>query len=176
MVAKKIRAMRKRAIKQMKKLKKSLNIRKKGWDPKTEIFFDRPMPDWLVFAFIVTPVVLLCAVLAHQYTASALLAGIVAAVVYVCISVVIFGMNYHLSRDELRVFIGPFKVRVFKLADFESASYGYPNVIHEHWTVRFSNHITLRKKKGILRSLVITPSDPNVFLEQLKVLGVKVNK
>jgi len=169
------KVMGKKVRKQITSLSKKLNIRKKGWDPKTEIFFDKPIPDWPVFAFVMTPAVLLLSLLAYNYTLSVWASILTGAVVYFCISVVIFGMSYELSSEELRVFIGPFKVRSYKLSNFEGARYGYPNIIHEHWTVRFSNHITLSKKKGILRHLVITPSDPKVFLDQLKVVGVKVN-
>ena len=150
--------------------------KKGGWNPEIEVFVDRPRPDWLVFALILVPAVVISALATYYGTGMVYVALLTGSLVLFGISVILFGTSYELSREKLRIFIGPFNTRSFTLSQFEHARHGYPNVINEHWTVRLSNHITLHKKNGLIRSLVITPSNPQTFLDQLRDFGIKIKK
>ena len=41
--------------------------------------------------------------------------------------------------------------------------------VHESWSgLRFWNAVTLRRRRGLFRNVIVTPDDPDRFIEELK--------
>jgi hypothetical protein len=76
-------------------------------------------------------------------------------------------IRYRLTADSLLVEILGFKARRFRLDDIEAVHRegAFP---HESWGGwRFWNSVTLRRRSGFLRHVVLTPDDPDAFVAEL---------
>jgi hypothetical protein len=76
-------------------------------------------------------------------------------------------IDYRLAPTEVQITVFGFVVRKFAYADIEDVLMGSRSG-GENWARRFSGYVTIRRKRGLFRSVVITPDDPEGFVMQLK--------
>lgn len=76
-------------------------------------------------------------------------------------------LRYRLTADSLVVEILGWKVRRFRLDDIEAVHRdgAFP---HESWGGwRFWNSVTLRRRSGWVRHVILTPDDPDLFVAEM---------
>jgi len=75
---------------------------------------------------------------------------------------------YRITDSALEVHILGRAIRRIPLADIEEV-HRRGALIHENWSsLRFWNGVTIRRRSGLLRNLVISPDDPDGFVERLQ--------
>lgn len=93
-------------------------------------------------------------------------AMLVIAIVFLYVAA--FGsIRYRITDDSLWVEVLGFRVRRFRLDDIEAVHRqgAFP---HESWGGwRFGNSVTLRRRSGWLRHVIVTPEDPERFVADL---------
>ncbi len=85
----------------------------------------------------------------------------------------ISSLNYLLDDHYLRIRLGPLPFRKFAIYDISDARVGF-----SHWTESWTNTIyppaisrkcvTIYRKSGIFKRVLITPDDPAAFVERIK--------
>jgi hypothetical protein len=76
-------------------------------------------------------------------------------------------IRYRVTEEALEVVMFWMVVRRISLADIEEVHRrgAFP---HECWSgPRFWNAVTIRRRRGLLRSVIITPDDPDRFVADL---------
>lgn len=77
-------------------------------------------------------------------------------------------IRYRVTGDAVEVLLLGCRVRRIALDDIEEVS-RRGAFIHESWSgPRFWNAVTLRRRSGVLRNVIITPDDPDRFVESLE--------
>ena len=76
-------------------------------------------------------------------------------------------IDYRLTPTEVQITLFGFAVRMFPYTDIEDVLLGSKGA-GENWARRFSGYVTIRRKRGLFRSIVITPDDPEEFVARLK--------
>jgi hypothetical protein len=77
-------------------------------------------------------------------------------------------LEVRLGNEALEIMILGVPFRTIPYADIQSADPG-GSLLQEHWTsFRLRNRITLHLRRGKRRAIVITPSDPEAFLLDLR--------
>lgn len=77
-------------------------------------------------------------------------------------------LKFHLGEGALDILALGVAFRTIPYRDIESARLG-GSLLHEHWaTFRLANRITLHLRRGTRRAIVITPPDPEAFLQRLE--------
>ena len=77
-------------------------------------------------------------------------------------------LRYRLTADSLLVEILGIRVRRFRFDDIEAVHRegAFP---HEAWGGwRFWNSVTVRRRSGFLRHVILTPDDPDRFVAELR--------
>ena len=75
---------------------------------------------------------------------------------------------YRITDSALEVRILGRAIRRIPLADIEEV-HRRGALIHENWSsLKFWNGVTIRRRSGLLRNFVISPDDPDGFVEQLQ--------
>ena len=82
-------------------------------------------------------------------------------------------LNYLIDDRYLRIFLGPVPLRKFSIDDIRDARVGF-----SHWTESWTNTIypptisrkgvTIYRKSGGVKKVLITPDDPAGFVERIK--------
>jgi hypothetical protein len=91
--------------------------------------------------------------------------AVAALVVIFCAAV--GSIRYRVTGDAVEVDLLGRRVRRIALDDIEDVS-RRGAFIHESWSgPRFWNAVTLRRRRGLLRHVIITPDDPDLFVESL---------
>lgn len=79
-----------------------------------------------------------------------------------------FPFTYELSGEGLEVRFGPWVVRRIYYSDMTGAEAGYA-FWNEHWSNFWPwEHITIRRKTGLIKNFVINPPDRDKFLNELR--------
>ena len=79
-----------------------------------------------------------------------------------------FPFTYELSGEGLEVRFGPWVVRRIYYSDMTGAEAGYA-FWNEHWSNFWPwEHITVRRKTGLIKNFVINPPERDRFLNELK--------
>ena len=79
-----------------------------------------------------------------------------------------FPFTYELSGEGLEVIFGPWVVRRIYYSDMTGAKPGYA-FWNEHWSNFWPwEHITIRRKTGLIKNFVINPPERDKFLNELK--------
>ena len=74
---------------------------------------------------------------------------------------------YRITPEALEVRTLGMVARRIPLRDIEEV-HRRGALLHENWSgPRFWNAVTIRRRKGLLRSIVISPNDPERFMERL---------
>src|SRR5262245_30854795 len=77
-------------------------------------------------------------------------------------------IRYRLTDDAIEVEVLGRRVRRFQLDDIEQVS-RRGAFIHESWSgPRFWNAVTLRRRRGFFRHVIITPDEPDRFMEEIE--------
>jgi hypothetical protein len=79
-------------------------------------------------------------------------------------------VRYRVTSEALEVMLLWMVVRRIPLSDIEEVHRrgAFP---HECWSgLRFWNAVTVRKRRGVLKSVIITPDDPEGFVAHLSAL------
>jgi hypothetical protein len=77
-------------------------------------------------------------------------------------------LKFRLEDQALEIVALGVPFRTIPYADIQSADRG-GSLLREHWvSFRLKNRITLHLRRGKHRSIVITPSDPDAFLLDLR--------
>lgn len=77
-------------------------------------------------------------------------------------------IKFRLEDQALEIVALGIPFRTIPYADIQSADRG-GSLFHEHWlSFRLNNRITLQLRRGKRRTIVITPSDPDAFLLDLR--------
>jgi len=79
-------------------------------------------------------------------------------------------IQYQLGEKGVEVLIAGRPVRRIRYGDIESVRRGY-SFWNEHWSSRLDvwrTGVTIRRRSGLLRNFVITPDDPDAFLDNLR--------
>jgi hypothetical protein len=91
--------------------------------------------------------------------------AIAAIVVLFCAA--IGSIRYRVTGDAIEVDLLGRRVRRIAFDDIEEVS-RRGAFIHESWSgPRFWNAVTLRRRRGLFRHVIITPDDPDRFVESL---------
>lgn len=91
--------------------------------------------------------------------------AIAAILVLFCASV--GSIRYRVTGDAVEIELLGRRVRRIALDDIEEVS-RRGSFIHESWSgPRFWNAVTLRRRRGLVRHVIITPDDPDRFVESL---------
>jgi len=76
-------------------------------------------------------------------------------------------VNYRITPDALEVFALGRVARRIPFADIIEV-HRRGALLHENWSgLRFWNAVTIRRRKGVLRNIVISPDDPEHFVDRL---------
>lgn len=76
-------------------------------------------------------------------------------------------IRYRITADSLLVEVLGFRTRRFRLDDIEAVHRegAFP---HESWGGwRFWNSVTIRRRSGFLRHVIVTPDEPDAFVAEL---------
>ena len=96
-----------------------------------------------------------------------LLRAMLIAPIVVLFFAAIGSIRYRLTDDAIEVEVFGRRVRRFLLDDIEEVS-RRGAFIHESWSgPRFWNAVTLRRRRGFLRHVIITPDEPDRFVEEI---------
>ncbi len=77
-------------------------------------------------------------------------------------------ISYRITDTTLEVRILGRVVRRLTLADIEDV-HRRGALIHENWSsLKFWNSVTIRRRSGLFRNFVISPDDPDAFVERLQ--------
>src|SRR5881397_3558187 len=77
-------------------------------------------------------------------------------------------ITYRITDTALEVRILGRVIRRILLADIEEV-HRRGALVHENWSsLKFWNSVTIRRRSGLLRNFVISPDDPDGFVEQLQ--------
>lgn len=77
-------------------------------------------------------------------------------------------LRYRLGHEGLEILALGVPFRTISYADIQSAHRG-GSLRNEHWvTFHLANRITLHLRRGRRRAIVITPPDPEAFLQDLQ--------
>ncbi len=79
-------------------------------------------------------------------------------------------IDYRLEDNALSVTVGKRPIRRIPYSDIESVKRGW-TFWNEHWERRLDfwrGSVTIRRKHGLLKNLVITPDDPDSFVSALE--------
>ena len=75
---------------------------------------------------------------------------------------------YRITDSSLDVRILGWAIRRVRLSDIEEV-HRRGALIHENWSsLKFWNSVTIRRRTGLLRNFVISPDDPDRFVERLE--------
>jgi hypothetical protein len=90
------------------------------------------------------------------------------AAVLVMFCAAVGSIRYRVTGDAVEVLLLGRRVRRIAFDDIEEVS-RRGAIIHESWSgPRFWNAVTLRRRRGLLRNVIITPDDPDRFVERLE--------
>ena len=79
-----------------------------------------------------------------------------------------FPFTYELSGEGLEVRFGPWVVRRIYYSDMTGAEPGYA-FWNEHWSNFWPwEHLTIRRKTGLIKNFVINPPERDNFLNELR--------
>lgn len=91
---------------------------------------------------------------------------IIAAILFTFV-ILVATIRYRITEEALEVIIMGKVARRIPLRDIEEV-HRRGALLHENWsTIRFWNAIIIRRRRGILKNIVISPDDPDRFAEQL---------
>lgn len=77
-------------------------------------------------------------------------------------------MQYRLAEEGLEIVVLGVSFRTIPYPGIEAVELG-GSLLHEHWvTFRLNRLVTLRLRHGKRRIVVISPSDPQAFLRELR--------
>jgi hypothetical protein len=77
-------------------------------------------------------------------------------------------LRYRIAPDALEILMLNLVVRRIRLGDIEEV-HRRGALLHESWsTLKFWNSVTIRRRTGLLRNLVVSPDDPEAFTERLR--------
>ena len=76
-------------------------------------------------------------------------------------------IDYRLSPTEVQITLFGLAVRKISYTDIEDVFMGSVGA-GENWARKFSGYVTIRRKRGTFRSVVITPDRPEDFVARLK--------
>ena len=90
------------------------------------------------------------------------------AAVLVLFCAAIGSIRYRVTGEAVEVLLLGRRVRRIAFDDIEEVS-RRGAIIHESWSgPRFWNAVTLRRRRGFFRHVIITPDDPDQFVERLE--------
>lgn len=91
------------------------------------------------------------------------------------IHAIFWGMTFTVDEAYVRVRMYGFTVRKVAVSDIEWAAQDWV-FWNEHWTntVNPKRMVLLRRRTGLFKNFLISPSSPIVFLNELGAYGVKV--
>jgi hypothetical protein len=91
------------------------------------------------------------------------------------IHAIFWGMTFTIDVGHVRVRVYGLTVRKVALSDIEYAAQDWA-FWNEHWTntVKPGKMVLLRRRTGLFKNFLISPSSPIVFLNELGAYGVKV--
>ena len=93
-------------------------------------------------------------------------AMIIAAILFTFV-ILVATIHYRITEEALEVMILGKVARRIPLRDIEEV-HRRGALLHENWsTFRFWNAIIIRRRRGILKNIVISPDDPDRFAERL---------
>lgn len=93
-------------------------------------------------------------------------AMLIAAVVLVFL-VTVASIDYRIAPAALEVLLFGRVMRRIRLADIE-AVHRRGALLHESWSgLKIWNSVTIRRRSGLFRNFVVTPDDPDRFVERL---------
>jgi hypothetical protein len=76
-------------------------------------------------------------------------------------------VRYRLTEDALEVAVLWMVWRRVPLLEIEEV-HRRGALLHENWSgLRFWNAVTIRRRRGLLRNLIVTPDNPDRFVETL---------
>ena len=76
-------------------------------------------------------------------------------------------INYRITAEALEILLMGMVARRIRLSDIEEV-HRRGAFLHENWSgLRFWNAVTIRRRTGILKNLVISPEEPDQFVEKL---------
>jgi hypothetical protein len=88
--------------------------------------------------------------------------GVVALILYAVAT-----LRYRITSEAVEVLILGWCARRIRLDDIESVRRG-GCFWNEHWTnFKLRNSVTLRRKSGLIKNLVITPDNPSAFIAEV---------
>jgi len=94
-------------------------------------------------------------------------AMLIAAVVFVFL-VTVGTIDYRIARSGVEVLLLGRVARRIRFEDIEAVD-RRGALIHESWsTLKIWNSVTIRRRNGLFRNFVITPDDPDRFVERLR--------
>ena len=101
------------------------------------------------------------------------LLAVVAALAFV-IHAVFWGMTFRVDDEHVRVVVYRFTVRKVALTDIAWADRSCP-LWNEHYTSSLNRKkvVRLRRRTGVIKNFIITPSDPESFFAELRERGVE---
>ncbi len=92
---------------------------------------------------------------------------LVAAILFMFLSIV-GTTHYRITMTALEVLILGKVVRRIPIGDIEEV-HRRGALLHENWSgPRFWNAVTIRRRHGLLKNIVISPDDPERFVESLQ--------
>jgi hypothetical protein len=99
------------------------------------------------------------------------LAGIIQMMLGTAIGVIfvaaVGSIRYRVAGDAIEVWLLFMVVRRFRLDDIEEV-HRRGSFLHESWSgFKVWNAVTLRRRSGLLRNVILTPDDPDRFVEEL---------
>lgn len=98
---------------------------------------------------------------------TALVQAMAIAAIVVLFCAAVGSIRYRVTGDAVEVDLLGRRVRRIALDDIEEVS-RRGAFIHENWSgPRFWNAVTLRRRHGLVRHVIITPDDPDLFVESL---------
>jgi hypothetical protein len=90
------------------------------------------------------------------------------AAVLVLFCAAIGSIRYRVTGEAVEVLLLGHRVRRIAFDDIEEVS-RRGSFIHESWSgPRFWNAVTLRRRRGLFRHVIITPDDPDRFVDSLE--------
>ena len=94
-------------------------------------------------------------------------AMLIAAIVFTFLATV-STIRYRITESALEVLILGMVVRRILLGDIEEV-HRRGCLIHENWSgPKFWNSVTIRRRTGLFKNLVISPDDPERFVERIR--------
>jgi hypothetical protein len=76
-------------------------------------------------------------------------------------------IDYRLGPTEVQIMLFGLVIRKISYPDIEDVFMGSKGA-GENWARKFSGYVTIRRKSGTFRSVVITPDHPEDFVARLK--------